>query len=496
VSGPAGPNDRTGIWTLAIVGGTVRKVRDDANEAVISPDGSQIAFLLGNEIWLMRENGEDARRLATADDGYSFERIDWSPDGQSIAGIKKNRGYGDVAIEKIDLQGGHVTTILSDSRMRDFCWVPDGRMIYGRLENSDETTENIWEVRLDPSTSHASQEPRRLTQWAGFTLRGLSATADGKQIGFVRKSDQSDVYVGSLVKGKSELSATHRLTLDDRMDWPGGWLRESNTILFFSDRDGQFDLFKQGIKDRASEEIIADPEDKRAPQLSPDGSWILYLAFANAQSGSPPTGRLMRIPVAGGTPEPVLRVSGYPGSARAPRERWLPSARGYPDFRCSSGMPAAHSCVLAEANPQEIMFSAFDPKLGRLGELAKVNIEPSDSFWDLSPDGSRIAFGKLENQSSHIRVLDLASGKTREISVKDWSNLTSVGWSADGQSLFAATWGSKGGSILRVSLNGKTQLMYKAVGMQLERPVPSPDGRYLAFAEVSTTSNAWMVENF
>jgi WD40 repeat protein len=204
----------------------------------------------------------------------------------------------------------------------------------------------------------------------------------------------------------------------------------------------------------------------------------------------------MRIPVAGGTPEAVLQVSGYPGSARAPRERWLPSARGYPDFRCSSGVPAAHSCVLAEANPQGIIFSAFDPKLGRLGELAKVNIEPSDSFWDLSPDGSRIAFGKLENQSSHIRVLDLASGKTREISVKDWSNLTSVGWSADGQSLFAATWGSKGGSILRVSLNGKTQLMYKAAGMQLERPVPSPDGRYLAFAEVSTTSNAWMVENF
>lgn len=474
----------------------MRKLRDDANEAVISPDGSQIAFLVGNEIWLMRENGEDARRLAVADDGYSFERLNWSPDGHSLASMKRNRGYDDVAIEKRDLQGGHATTIFSDPRMRDFCWAPDGQIIYGRLENSDESTANIWEVKVNPSPTHASPEPRRLTHWAGFTLRGLSVTSDGKRIGFVRKTDQSDVYIGSLGKGKSELSATHRLTLDDRMDWPGGWLRESNTILFFSDRDGNFDLFKQGIKDRASEEVFTDPEDKRAPQLSPDGSWILYLAFAKAQSGSPPTGRLLRIPVAGGSPESILQVSGYPGSARAPRERWLPSARGYPDFRCSSAAVSPHSCVLAEVNGKGIVFSAFDPKLGRLGERTRINVEPTDTFWDLSPDGSRLAFGKLESQGGHIRVLDLASGKAREISVKGWSNLTSVGWSADGQSLFAATWGSKGGSILRVSLDGKTQLLYKALGMQLERPVPSPDGHYLAFAEVSTTSNAWMVENF
>ncbi len=31
--------------------------------------------------------------------------------------------------------------------------------------------------------------------------------------------------------------------------------------------------------------------------------------------------------------------------------------------------------------------------------------------------------------------------------------------------------------------------------MLFERPVPFPDGRYLAFAEVATASNAWMIEN-
>lgn len=498
MSGPAGPNDRTGIWVQTIVGGTIRKLRDDAGDAVLSPDGSRIAFISNNEIWLMGMNGEDANRLAVAEAGYGFEQLEWSPDGHSLAEMKRSRGYEEVVIEKRDLKGGHVAIITSDPWMRDFCWAPDARIVYGRLENSGEATANIWEVRTDPSTSRVSGEPRRLTNWAGFTLRGLSITADGKHIAFIRKADQSDVYVGTLEANGSRLSATHRLTLDDRMDWPGGWLRESNAILFFSDRRGNFDLFRQAIKDRAADEVIADLEEKRSPQLSPDGSWILYLAFPKPQSGfSPRTGRLMRVPVLGGTPEFVLEVKGYPGSARLPRERWLPSARGYPDFRCSSRMVASPPCVLGEVNGKQIEFSTFDPRLGRQGELFKIDVEPSDTFWDLAPDGSRIAFGKLEGHGGHIRILDLAGGKAREISVKGWSNLTSVGWSVDARSLFVTNWASKGASILRVTLDGEIQLLYKAPSdMQLERPVPSPDGHYLAFGEVATASNAWMMENF
>jgi hypothetical protein len=30
--------------------------------------------------------------------------------------------------------------------------------------------------------------------------------------------------------------------------------------------------------------------------------------------------------------------------------------------------------------------------------------------------------------------------------------------------------------------------------MEIERPVPSPDGSFLAYGEVTTISNAWMVE--
>jgi hypothetical protein len=50
---------------------------------------------------------------------------------------------------------------------------------------------------------------------AGFTLLDLSPTADGKRIAFVRKTDQSDVYIGNLEANGFRLNSTRRLTLDD-----------------------------------------------------------------------------------------------------------------------------------------------------------------------------------------------------------------------------------------------------------------------------------------
>ncbi len=105
-----------------------------------------------------------------------------------------------------------------------------------------EASANIWEIQTNPLTMHASGEPRRLTNWAGFILQDISPTADGKHVAFVRKADQSDVYVGDLEPNWLRLKATRRLTLDDRMDWPGGWLRDASTVLFFSNRSGNFDI--------------------------------------------------------------------------------------------------------------------------------------------------------------------------------------------------------------------------------------------------------------
>jgi Tol biopolymer transport system component len=457
------------------------------------------------EVWLMDVNGEDAHKLFAPEKGWWFERMVWSSDGQRLADLKIHRGYDEVLIESRNLRGGQETVIMSDPRLKNFCWAPNGHIFYARLENLREASANVWEVAIDPSTSKPSGEPMRLTNWAGFTLLDLSATSDGKRISFVRKNDQSDVYLLGLEGKGSHQRSPVRLTLDDRMDWPGGWFRDSKAVLFYSDRGGSFNIFKQGVNDRAAEEIVSDPlEEEREPQLSPDGRWLLYLTWPSTQNDRPPpSGRLMRVPVSGGAPEAVLELKGYPGSARVPRYRWLPTAKGYPDFHCPSLTGSARPCVLSEIKDDQLVFLGFDPLQGTKGELAKLDFGPNsgyyntllDTFWDLSPDGSRIAFGGCEPHGSHIRVLDLDRHQENQVSIRDWSCLTSVGWSPDGESLFATNWAPKGGSILHVALSGETRLLYKALGMSLEKPVPSPDGHFLAYGEVTTISNAWMLDS-
>jgi Tol biopolymer transport system component len=150
---------------------------------------------------------------------------------------------------------------------------------------------------------------------------------------------------------------------------------------------------------------------------------------------------------------------------------------------------------LSERVQNQIVFTAFDPLQGRGGELTRIDVDRSrPAFWDLSPDGRWIAFGTTEETSGPIRLLSLTGQPGREISVGKWTNLTSVAWAADGKALFVTGWASKKPPLLRLSLNGEAQLLYHG-RYYLENPVPSPNGRYLAFGEVSVDSNAWLIEN-
>ncbi|MBM3745631.1 MAG: hypothetical protein FJW34_07525, partial [Acidobacteria bacterium] len=103
-------------------------------------------------------------------------------------------------------------------------------------------------------------------------------------------------------------------------------------------------------------------------------------------------------------------------------------------------------------------------------------------------------FGAREEASGRIQLLPLAGQAPREISAGGWTHLEFAAWAPDGKALFVTGWASNGPPLLRVPLDGETRLLYKG-GYYVENPVPSPDGRYLAFGEVTLESNAWVIEN-
>ncbi len=224
VSGPVGPKDETAVYEVALIGGTMRKVRDKARAAQVSPDGTQISFVSEDrhEVWVMDREGNNARKLLASPAGELVGLAVWSPTGQRLAvawggldkSIHPNR------IVSMDLEGANQTELVTDARLRWMIWMPDGRMIYSRTEAPPRSMEaNLWSIYADPSTGKPEGTPQRLTDWVGFRMRVFSRTTDGKTFVFMNDLEQSDVWVADFTENDTRLESPQRITLSEKMDW-------------------------------------------------------------------------------------------------------------------------------------------------------------------------------------------------------------------------------------------------------------------------------------
>jgi len=82
------------------------------------------------------------------------------------------------------------------------------------------------------------------------------------------------------------------------------------------------------------------------------------------------------------------------------------------------------------------------------------------------------------------------------LAVKGWDAFDSIEWSADGKAVFVSWHHESESALLRVAWNGTVSVILRSNGQQVIGPIPSPDGRSLAFGGLGTASNVWMVENF
>jgi Tol biopolymer transport system component len=264
---------------------------------------------------------------------------------------------------------------------------------------------------------------------------------------------------------------------------------DSRTLFFDSDRNGARGLFRQELDSREPQPLLTAAEDARGARLSPDGRWILYLSWPTGSHDAPAgQGRLMRVATTGGPKETLFAVGGFAIARAAGYPALEPR---HPRFRCPSAGQA--TCVVSERVDNQVVFTAFDPVQGRKGQLASPDLEGA-GLWDLSPDGRWIA---VEGQR-RIRLVPLAGQAPREILMENVIGIENIlealAWAADGQSLFVVPRTSQGEPLLRVLLDGKTQLLYRGT-KYLHSPVASPDGRYVAFTDLKVESNAWVIEN-
>jgi eukaryotic-like serine/threonine-protein kinase len=477
------------IWEVPVSSRIPRKLRGGAIAWSFSLDGSLIAFGANGgpygprEIWLMDANGEHARKLFESGDDDTINTASWSTDGQRLVYVR-DRG-AEVALFSRDLKGGPPVLLerpaeIKDKRIDYGITLPDGRSIFSVAEEASIGMPNcnFWEVKNDLRTGKLVDQPRQLTNWSGFCMDPTSVTSDMKKLAFLHMSGHPTVRVADLQHNGTQISNERHFTLTESMDLPIDWTRDSQSVIFFSKRNGQGGIYKQRLDQDVATQLFTSPQDLYLCCATPVGDWLLFAAVSKSSTSPVVSGDIMRLPLAGGPAEKlfsVREVEGW-GCAR------LPSIL----------------CVIAERSDDGkwAIVTSFDPEKGRGAEVTRIALDPLITDWTmaLSADGKRVAL--IRRPGAPLEILSLQGKNIKTIKIPEWSNSGWINWFPDGQAVFVPVLAPEGSKLLRVDLRGSIRVVRVNAGGNFTAGVPSPDGRHIAIEATGDNKNMWMMENF
>jgi eukaryotic-like serine/threonine-protein kinase len=481
-----------GIWKLSLIGGSRRKLREGQAWS-ISPDGTQISFggkptRAGfTDLWVMKGDGEEPRKLEEFSANVGIDNVVWSPDGKRLAYAKFQQGTekDTTEIDTRDLGSNETKTLLKEPVGNIFptlLWLPDGRLVFTRAEENAGFSCNLWTVRVNEAPGRQESGPERLTNWTGACEPVLSVTRDGQRMAVQKSSWKSTTLVAELGPNAVPVKAPVRLTVSDSIDTPNAWTADSKEVLFSSDRNGNGQLFRQALGNDNAELVAFAFPNPQFCCVSPDGKWLLIFTILDLSS---PTSELRRIPVNGGPSEPVL------------------TARNGQDNIARCSVAPANLCALAEGTPdhKQLIFTGFDPMKGRGAELVRMDTDPGAAYeWSLSPDGTRIAV--LNPNEGRVHILHWDGRPKEEIAPKNFTFGDALDWAADGKGLFVDNPTARGTALSYLDLHGNTHVVWEettsigARGIETPWGIPSRDGKHLAINGIYPSSNVWLMENF
>jgi DNA-binding winged helix-turn-helix (wHTH) protein/Tol biopolymer transport system component len=483
------------LWKLSLFGAAPRKLIDNAGPASVSPDGTRIAFThdpptrTGNELWVMGADGSNPRKIAEASppegpthSSSTIASPAWSPNGRRIACIE-HHWFAEFApltnlssVWTRDADGADLQVILRDASLGwALTWAPDGRILFASRANTtaERADEEVRSIRVDERTGKATGQPEPVTSGMG-TIGGMTVTSDGKRMVLWRDNTQEQAFISEFDASTHKWKTPRRLTLDANGNMATTWLSDSRTVVFASNRNGTWTLFKQAI-DETTADVLVEGHSIFLPRLSADGSQVLYLSQTDPADRSVPLS-LMRLPVAGGPPQLVLRDIAL-GNYQCAR---LPSTL----------------CIGTKFEKNGTVFFSFDPVGGIGHELTKLSGLPHD--WSLSPDGRTLADLPHVHSIHFLSVENGAVKEDRTVTLNEWE-VNNGDWNADGSGLLIPSLTPTGTPvILEVNKAGRVSVVLEGdANTPFEFMIQAPDGHHgILGALVRGDNNAWMVDNF
>jgi len=407
------------VWLLPIPSGSPRRLGEvNAHDAGWSPDGQQIVYANGSNLYLAKSDGSDARKLTTVF-GVPFRPV-FSPDGKRLRFTVNDLKTASLSLWEVAVDGTGLHPLLEgwNKPSRECCgsWTSNGQ--YFAFQSARQNISSIW-VRLERADlfRKISSEPIQLTT-GPLSFSDPVPSKDGKKLFVIGQQTRGELvrYDASSRQFVPYLAGISAAQVDFSRD--GQWV----TYVTFPENV----LWRSKVDGTERLQLSYSPLQASLPRWSPDGSRIAFTA-------SRP-----------GKPQKIFLVSSAGGNA----QELLPEERIETDPAWS---PDGNSLCFGREPFQE--FGSSGPVAIQVLDLKTSQISTlpgSDGLYSprWSPEGRHLA--AMPPDSNKLMLFDFTT--------KKWSELAKGGfafpnWSHDGKYLYFEDFTQ--GEIRRIEIPGQ-----------------------------------------
>lgn len=466
-------NPQGALFQVPVLGGIPKKLISRVTQPIsISHDGKQIAFgryhLNGteDELFIANIDGSNERRIITVAEPnwLGGSNPEWSPDGKMLAvaygSENKNEFTG------LNLGMTPIVISVTDGAFKPVApsrwvyvarvsWFNDGTGLVFTAQEQQLGAVQLWQI------SYPQGEARRITNdLNSYALYSLTLTEDDSNLIAVQSDAVSNVWIATVGQPGSEKPLTARNNVLDGsrgIAWTG-----DGRIAFDSNINGKASIWTVDLAGGEAKPLINKGTDDAAPEISAAGGQIVFGSIRNGGN------QVWRMDADGSNEKRLTyEAGGVPGFSVSRDGRWLvynPFIGGIRKVSTDGGSPielvANGELCYPQLSPDGKTVGYFfkdeqslRPKIGIIkfddGTLVKTIDLPltalSGSYdilfyrgWHWSPDGRAVVYINTLGGVSNLWSQPLEGGSPRQITNFKSDRILTFAYSPDGRQLALA----------------------------------------------------------
>lgn len=496
------------------------KATPSYSEPAISPNGAEIAFVSGGDIWTVPSGGREARLLVS--NPATESRPLYSPDGRQLAFVSTRSGNGDIYV--LNIETGAVQRLTWDDGLDELsAWSRDGKYLYFSSTSRDiSSMRDVFRVKATGGTPVAVADNRYVNEYFA------APAPDGRSVAFAARGfgshqwwrrgrshlDESELWLENANGQYKQLTERGAKQL-----WPL-WSADGKTLYYVSDRNGPQNLWMQPLSGAAKPLTNFTTGRVLWPSISANGESIVFerdfaiwkydLGKGEARPvsitrrGVPATPAVERQRLTSGFSNLALSPDGKKVAFVAHGDVFVAAAKDGGDATRVTNTTANEGQVVWTPNSNTVIYTSeregvahlyqYNFITGKEAQLTSGRLDDAAPL--LSPDGKQLAFIR---DYKELRVLDLATKRETVVAQgylgrPPFASSGSVSWSPDGKWIAYAAYGAKSlRNIMVVPATGGTSRPVSFLANTFGGNVVwSRDGKSILFTTAQRTENGYV----